>query len=106
MNGGGAEAVTGLFRLFGFFRTGNSARKARERLVVMVFSDRLDITPRALESLKKDMVETVSKHLPIERGGVNVKVENYRDGMRLVAVFPVAWHRALPAGSEKAWSAR
>jgi cell division topological specificity factor len=66
-----------------------SAKSAKERLQLVLIHDRTDLTEAELEALKDDIMATISRHVDIDPGAVQIGVE--RDGreQRLVADIPI-----------------
>ena len=78
-----------LQRLLGRAQPTGSAEIAKERLKVVLVSDRTNITPALLETLKDEIVAGISKHVEIDREGMQVTVTQGRDYNRIVADIPV-----------------
>ena len=53
-------------RLFG---KKNSADSAKERLQLVLIHDRTDLTPAELDSLRDDLIATISRHVEIDAQG-------------------------------------
>ena len=66
-----------------------SANSAKERLQLVLIHDRTDLTPAELESLKDDLIETISRHISIDPMAVSINMA--RDGreQRLIADIPL-----------------
>ncbi len=73
-------------RLFG---RKNSADSAKERLQLVLIHDRTDLTPAELDSLKDDLINTISRHVEIEPESVQIGVEHDGRSQRLVADIPI-----------------
>jgi cell division topological specificity factor len=73
-------------RLFG---KKNSAESAKERLQLVLIHDRTDLTPVELDSLKDDLIATISRHIEIEPESVQIGVEHDGRSQRLVADIPI-----------------
>jgi len=73
-------------RLFG---KKNSAESAKERLQLVLIHDRTDLTPAELDSLKDDLIATISRHIEIEPESVQIGVEHDGRSQRLVADIPI-----------------
>jgi len=71
------------------FRRKKSANSAKERLQLVLIHDRTDLSPTQLESLKDDLIQTISRHIDIDPTAVSINVA--RDGreQRLVADIPL-----------------
>jgi cell division topological specificity factor len=73
-------------RLFG---RKNSAESAKERLQLVLIHDRTDLTPAELDSLRDDLIATISRHVEIEAQSVKIGVEHDGRSQRLVADIPL-----------------
>ncbi|NTU56915.1 MAG: cell division topological specificity factor MinE [Anaerolineales bacterium] len=67
----------------------NSADSAKERLQLVLVHDRTDLTPAELESLRDDLVATVSRHVDIDVTSMQFGVEHDGRLQRLVADIPI-----------------
>ena len=67
----------------------SSAGSAKERLQLVLIHDRTDLTPAELESLRDDLVATVSRHVEIDITGMQFGVEHDGRSQRLVADIPI-----------------
>lgn len=84
----GERGIMSFFsRMFG--QSGDSANVAKQRLQLMLASDRTDISPETLEVLKDEIIAAISKHVAIDRALVEVTVTRTPQGSRLVANIPV-----------------
>jgi cell division topological specificity factor len=66
-----------------------SANSAKERLQLVLIHDRTDLTPVELESLKDDLIETISRHIDIDPAAVKINVAQDGRSQRLVADIPL-----------------
>ena len=73
-------------RLFG---KKNSADNAKERLQLVLIHDRTDLTPAELDSLKDDLISTISRHVEIDAQSMRIGVEHDGRSQRLVADIPL-----------------
>jgi cell division topological specificity factor len=73
-------------RLFG---RKNSANSAKERLQFVLIHDRTDLTPAELDSLKDDLIATISRHVEIDPEAMQIAVEHDGRSQRLVADIPI-----------------
>ncbi len=85
-----------LDRLFG--RQTTSAQTAKERLQVVLIHDRTDISPAVMDVLKDEIIESISKHVEINREGVEVTLTQSQRENRLVANIPL---RSAPGGRRR-----
>lgn len=75
-----------LDRLFG---KKNSAESAKERLQLVLIHDRTDLTPAELDSLRDDLITTISRHVEIDVQSMQIGVEHDGRSQRLVADIPI-----------------
>lgn len=70
-------------------RRRKSAHQAKERLQLVLVHDRIDLSTSALEALKDEIIEVISRHIDIDP--TQVSIEMNRDGRQqhLVADIPV-----------------
>ena len=73
-------------RLFG---KKNSAESAKERLQLVLIHDRTDLTPAEMNSLKDDLIATISRHIEIDAQAMQIGVEHDGRSQRLVADIPI-----------------
>lgn len=67
----------------------NSADNAKERLQFVLIHDRTDLTPAELDSLKDDLIATISRHVEIDPQAMQIGVEHDGRSQRLVADIPI-----------------
>lgn len=72
-----------------FFGRKNSADNAKERLQLVLIHDRTDLTPAELDSLRDDLIATISRHVEIDAKAVQIGVEHDGRSQRLVADIPL-----------------
>src|SRR5215208_6301904 len=82
----GGSSMSFFDRLFG---KKNSAESAKERLQLVLIHDRTDLTPAELDSLKDDLIATISRHVEIDAGAMQIGVEHDGRSQRLVADIPI-----------------
>ena len=67
----------------------NSAESAKELLQLVLIHDRTDLTPAEFESLRDDLIATISRHVSIDEHNVQIDVEHDGRSQRLVADIPL-----------------
>jgi cell division topological specificity factor len=72
-----------------FFGRKSSADSAKERLQLVLIHDRTDLTPAELDSLKDDLIATISRHVEIDPQAMQIGVEHDGRSQRLVADIPI-----------------
>ncbi|MCK7527418.1 MAG: cell division topological specificity factor MinE [Ignavibacteriales bacterium] len=71
----------------------NSADSAKERLQLVLVHDRTDLTPAELESLRDDLVATVSRHVDIDVTAMQFGVEHDGRSAKTGCRYP---HQEVP----------
>jgi cell division topological specificity factor len=66
-----------------------SADSAKERLQLVLIHDRTDLTPAELDSLRDDLVATISRHVEIDTTSMQFGLEHDGRSQRLVADIPI-----------------
>jgi cell division topological specificity factor len=87
-----------LRNLFG--RESNSAQLAKDRLVKVLVTDHLALTPGTMEAIKIEIMQVISRHLDIDPEGVEVAVERRGHSDELVATLPVRRNLGQTRGGE------
>jgi cell division topological specificity factor len=72
-----------------FFGRKSSADNAKERLQLVLIHDRTDLTPAELDSLKDDLIATISRHVEIDAQAMQIGVQHDGRSQRLVADIPL-----------------
>ena len=75
-----------------------SAQTAKERLQLVLIHDRTDLPPAVMEILKDEIIEAISKHVDIDRAGVEINLTQNQRENRLVANIPLL---DAPSGGRK-----
>jgi cell division topological specificity factor len=73
-----------------FSQEPSSAEKARERLRLVLINDRTDLSSTALESLKDDLLDVLSKYIQIDPTSVKIDITKEGRQQRLIADIPIA----------------
>ena len=89
----------GFFRNL-FARETNSAQLAKDRLVKVLVTDHLALTPGTMEAIKVEIMQVISRHLDIDPEGVEVAVERRGHSDDLVATLPVRRNLGKTRGVE------
>jgi cell division topological specificity factor len=70
-------------------RTPTSANQAKERLKLVLINDRTDLSPQALESLKNEIMQVISRYIDIDPATVSISMTQEGREQRLVADIPI-----------------
>jgi len=75
-----------LRRLFG--QTGSSAT-AKERLRLVLMTDHLELAPEMIETMKRDLIEVISRHVEVDRERIDVTFERQDRTLAMLANVPI-----------------
>jgi cell division topological specificity factor len=68
----------------------SSADQARDRLRLVLINDRTDLSSDALESLKDDLLDVLSRYIIIDPKSVRINITQEGRQQRLIADIPIA----------------
>jgi cell division topological specificity factor len=74
-------------RLMG--RERKSADQAKERLSLVLIHDRTDLNPGELSALKDELIEVISRYVPINPDAVKIEMSQEGREQRLIADIPL-----------------
>ncbi|WP_274421916.1 cell division topological specificity factor MinE [Blautia sp. XA-2221] len=70
---------------------GRSAGYARDRMKMLLVSERIDCSPQMMKMLKNDMIHTVKKYITIDETEVKIRITQE----------PPVFHADIPVRSKK-----
>jgi cell division topological specificity factor len=76
-------------RLFGGRKDDASAELARERLKLVLVTDRSEISPEHLAQMQNEILEVIKRYLNVTEGQVHIKLEQRERKNYLVANIPL-----------------
>jgi cell division topological specificity factor len=90
-------------RLLGRRQQG-SGKDAKERLQLVLVTDRSDLSPEKMQAMKDEIMAVISKYVNIARDKVEINIEQRQRDSWLVADIPILKdkERALNTGLEDA----
>ena len=74
-------------RLMDFFRKKNSRDIARDRLKLLLVSDRASCSPEIMEAIKNDMIQVISKYMVIDTEGMDIQITTADEGNKKMPVL-------------------
>ncbi|OQY32841.1 MAG: cell division topological specificity factor MinE [Anaerolineaceae bacterium 4572_5.1] len=72
-----------------FSRKSSSASQAKDRLQLVLINDRTALTPQAMENLKDDLLEVLSRYIKIDSRAVKIDLTSQGRQQRLIADIPI-----------------
>lgn len=58
-----------------FFKKKSSGNVAKDRLKMVLVSDRANCSPEIMEAIKNDIIQVISKYVEIDLEGLDIKIE-------------------------------
>ncbi len=75
-------------RIFGGQRE-DTRSAARDRLRLVLVSDRATVAPHLMESLRNELIEVISRYMEIDTSSMQMGLERHQGAMALAANIPV-----------------
>jgi cell division topological specificity factor len=75
-----------LKRLFGH---NGSSTTAKERLRLVLMTDHLELAPEMIETMKRELVDVISRHVEVDRERIEVNFERQDSTLALLANIPI-----------------
>ena len=60
--------------LFDFFSKNKSGNVARERLKLLLVSDRANCSPEIMEAIKNDIIKVISKYMDVDTEALDIQI--------------------------------
>ena len=57
-----------------FFKKKNSGNVAKDRLKLLLISDRADCSPDLMENIKNHLIQVISKYMEIDAEGLDIQI--------------------------------
>ena len=75
--------------LFHFLKKKHSSDQARDRLKLLLVSDRADCSPEILEMIRRDLVQVISRYVEIDTEELEIQITQIKDrnGKNMVPVL-------------------
>lgn len=75
-----------------FFKKKNSVDEAKDRLKLLLVSDRSNCSPETMELIKNDIIKVISKYMEIDAQGLDIQItqnDEEHTGPALFANIPI-----------------
>lgn len=79
-----------------FFGRQASSTTAKERLRLVLLSDHLSLAPDVVESLKRDLLEVISRYVEVDQSQCDVSFEQQEKQVAMLANIPIVAMRNRP----------
>ncbi len=66
-----------------------SAQVAKQRLVEVLVQDHVKLTPEVMAAIRADIIRSLSRHLDVDAGQLEINIRRSERGEQLVAQVPV-----------------
>lgn len=100
------EKVTGILsfvnKIFGKPEETPSKEMAKDRLKLILISDRAQLSPQILERLKEDLIKVISRYMEVDINSLEVFLEREETQVALTASMPVKRVKRTTGIKEKA----
>jgi cell division topological specificity factor len=73
-----------------FSKEPSSADKAKDRLRLVLINDRTDLSAIAMENLKDDLLEVLSRYIQIDPKSMRIDITQEGRQQRLIADIPIS----------------
>lgn len=86
-------------KLFG--RRQTSKAIAKQRLTLVLVHDRAGIPPELMNVIQNEIITVISKHVKVDRDGIEMKLSQQHGETRLMAEIPIVSYRSRPGAERK-----
>lgn len=78
--------------ILNFFRRKTSRQIAKDRLKILLISDRVNCSPEMMELIKNDIANVISKYMKIDTSNMDIQISktavaNSRNGMKAPVLY-------------------
>lgn len=77
--------------IFSIFKRKTSSQIAKDRLKILLISDRVNCSPEMMELIKNDIAQVISKYMKIDSTSMEVQISKTGSSGRNVKKMPVLY---------------
>ncbi len=77
--------------LFSIFKRKSSRQVAKDRLKILLISDRVNCSPEMMELIKNDIAQVISKYMKIDTTSMEIQISKTGNSVRNGKVTPVLY---------------
>lgn len=78
-------------RWFSIFRRKKSRQIAKDRLKILLISDRVNCSPEMMELIKVDIAHVISKYMKIDTSNMDIQISKTGNSSRNGKIMPVLY---------------
>ncbi len=78
-------------KLFSIFRRKSSRQIAKDRLKILLISDRVNCSPDMMELIKFDIANVISKYMKIDASSMEIQISKTGSAARNGKIMPVLY---------------
>lgn len=77
--------------LFSIFKRKTSSQIAKDRLKILLISDRVNCSPEMMELIKNDIAQVISKYMQIDASSMEVQIAKTGNAAEMEKKMPVLY---------------
>lgn len=78
-------------KLFSIFKRKSSRQIARDRLKILLISDRVDCSPEMMQLIKFDIAHVISKYMKIDAANMDIQISKTGNNVKNGKIMPALY---------------